>query len=269
MLQDGKMNVKEAILDLLANEWPLTIKQINRRLGKKYGLQVTYQAVYKTIKQLLSQEMLLQKKDAYELSLSWIQKQKRKIEALETNYLTKTGLFSKNKTSFQFETLYDFFNFIVDAIYRRRFAQIRLGTSIALFQHMWWFLAFEKENVDKLKAISSRSKTFILCRNDSKVDKWLKSLFLKAGVRKVRLNSGFVQGPDTLIQGEIIFQVFFSPELKKLIHETYEKTRNINDLIESGFLEKLFYKKGKINVLINRDLSLANQLREEALKEFK
>jgi DNA-binding PadR family transcriptional regulator len=68
-------NVSEAILCILSEEWPLTMKGIYNRLRYKYSLDVTQQGTHKQLKKLVRQEILIlnhHQKKYYFLNKKWL-----------------------------------------------------------------------------------------------------------------------------------------------------------------------------------------------------
>ncbi|MFH0969993.1 MAG: hypothetical protein V1776_00855 [Candidatus Diapherotrites archaeon] len=71
----GSQRVRDYVLVILSEEFPLTVKEIYRQVLKQ-GNNVTYQAVHKVITQLLSENILEKKGKNVQLSSQWIERVK-------------------------------------------------------------------------------------------------------------------------------------------------------------------------------------------------
>jgi len=66
-------SVKNAIIQILAEEWPLTVKEIFKRSKQDFGKDISYQAVHKTVQELVSKRLLVAKNKAYSINTFWLQ----------------------------------------------------------------------------------------------------------------------------------------------------------------------------------------------------
>ncbi len=66
----GKNSVKDDIFSILSEEPHLSAKEIHTRVKRKQGKDVTYQAVHKTIKQLLNQNILIKNEKDYRIEIN-------------------------------------------------------------------------------------------------------------------------------------------------------------------------------------------------------
>ena len=86
-----KRYVRDIVVEMLSQEWPLSAKKIYSMLRNKYHLDVSYQAVHKALKELLKQQTLIRKGKLYEINKSWIESVKSDIERLENTYEIKSS----------------------------------------------------------------------------------------------------------------------------------------------------------------------------------
>ena len=63
-----KRNVRETIISILSREYPLSIKKIFNKVKKEYHLDVTYQAVFKLIKEMIEDSVLEKSDKEYKLN---------------------------------------------------------------------------------------------------------------------------------------------------------------------------------------------------------
>ena len=73
-LIDAKRSTKKLILFALAREWPLSPKQIYTRLNQNQGIECTYQAVYKQVKEMEFLQILEKQERGYLINEKWLDK---------------------------------------------------------------------------------------------------------------------------------------------------------------------------------------------------
>ena len=66
-------SISNKIVEVLSETWPLTAKQIYHRLQRNYGASISYQAVHKHIKQMISENILTKKERELSLNSAWIE----------------------------------------------------------------------------------------------------------------------------------------------------------------------------------------------------
>ena len=108
----------------------------------------------------------------------------------------------------------------------------------------------------------------MICLSDTAVDQWLKEYYLRAGFKGMLLNADYKTENDIAVVGNYVIQVFYDPETEKMIDEFYSKTKEMSELMQQNFMEKLFTRKAQIKVIITREPDLAKILRERIQKYF-
>ncbi len=81
----GKEGLKELVVKVLSEEWPLSAREIYGRISKHSG--VSYQGVHKALKQLAANRVLEERAGKYSLDIGWITGLRRAGESLERKYL--------------------------------------------------------------------------------------------------------------------------------------------------------------------------------------
>ena len=82
-----KRNAREAIISILSRKFPLSIKKIYNEVKKEYHLDITYQAVFKLIKEM-SEDSILEKLDKeYKLNINWIKQLEDELDIIKHSYL--------------------------------------------------------------------------------------------------------------------------------------------------------------------------------------
>lgn len=89
MNMDKQKPIKNIILDILEKEWPLTAKQIYYTIKKISSRRLTYQAVFKAVKELTKNGVLVCDKKSYKLNIKWLYAHKESTEKRIKSYLLK------------------------------------------------------------------------------------------------------------------------------------------------------------------------------------
>ena len=87
-----KRNVRETILSVLSAEFPLSIKKIFNKVKKEHNLDVTYQAVFKIINELLEDNVLEKTDKEYKLNMLWIKDLENELNVIKKNYMGESNL---------------------------------------------------------------------------------------------------------------------------------------------------------------------------------
>jgi len=83
---NGEGKVKDAVVNVLRSEWPLSLKEIYFATVKQHCLNVSYQAVHKALKQLIESRIVVKQGRKYYLNIKWIRQGRGFYENLEKAY---------------------------------------------------------------------------------------------------------------------------------------------------------------------------------------
>lgn len=95
-------STKDLVITLLLREYPLNVRQVWKRLRKRFGKDISYQAAYKVVSKLSENGVLTRNSEGtYEISFDWIAKLKDFSSAAESLYMErdKSQLIERNKNS--------------------------------------------------------------------------------------------------------------------------------------------------------------------------
>ena len=90
-----KRNVRESIISILSRDYPLSIRKIYNSVKKEYKLDVTYQAVFKLVKEMLG-DNILQKADSemeYQLNIEWIKQLEDELRIIKEKYYRESRIY--------------------------------------------------------------------------------------------------------------------------------------------------------------------------------
>lgn len=81
-----KRGTREAIISILSREFPLSIKKIYNQVKKEYHSELTYQAVFKLVKEMMQDNILEKSDKEYKLNINWIKQLENEIGVIKKNY---------------------------------------------------------------------------------------------------------------------------------------------------------------------------------------
>lgn len=87
MARTKKRGVREATIEILSREFPLSVKKIYNKVKKEYNLSVTYQAVFKTIKEMLSENIIKEENKEYLINIIWINELENELNRVKQKYV--------------------------------------------------------------------------------------------------------------------------------------------------------------------------------------
>ncbi|MBR9706278.1 hypothetical protein GOV14_04535 [Candidatus Pacearchaeota archaeon] len=263
-------NTKDAIINLLTTEWPLTLRNIYYRLKKHYKYSYTYQSVYKAVKELVDKDVLKANDKKYEINISWVKQVQSFTDIIETNYYAKqiTQNFSGLKSSkssddliiLNFDTIFDtekyLYYFIKRELFRKKEQTLCFQTN-----NDWKPIFYLRAEYNFYKRLISRGhKIYILSSGDSITDKDSQSFYKSIGISVKTSKAKFPN--EVIVFSDYFIQVFIPEKLRKKIKECLEKKDSLS------LLKEALEKKSSIKVIINKDSSLCEEIKNQIVNQF-
>ena len=81
-------SLKDRIFSVLSNEWPLSARKIFHKIGED---SVTYQAVYKVLRELLDHKVIKQQDQQYFMNIEWLEQAIHHLDVLRQDYRYRQG----------------------------------------------------------------------------------------------------------------------------------------------------------------------------------
>jgi repressor of nif and glnA expression len=155
-LSEKDKNTKDLILEILCKEWPLTAKSIYGRV-KKCGVDVTYQAVHKTIRNLAEHEVITKTSKGYQLNEEWIKNMHDFSEKLKKSYREhEVTEYSKFPQTVTFETQIDMGKFLLDLLEKNILGDFK--DICCNWSFVWSHYPFLKKNTPNLNQYLARKR---------------------------------------------------------------------------------------------------------------
>ncbi len=255
---------RDAVISILSDAKPLTAKEIYTRVMREFGMNITYQAIYKTLKEIESEGILKKDKDRYSIDFIWIENNKKLLEDLEKKLLEKSAE-NKESTVIESDTYHGFGRILL-----QRFAHDfdkGIFTETCSFQnHLWWTLALQKDEYDWFKKIG-KAKAHIVCKNNTLFDKCMATVYRLAG-HKVKLGINYNSNCDLVVYSSKIYQIYLPEKLKSDIDNSTKELKNSLGLFKKDYQNIMYSKTDKIKIIIIEDKELASQIRNQIKSEF-
>jgi len=262
----GKRKVKDLIVSILADEWPLTLKKIYNRV-KKYGKGASYQAVHKALNELIDKKVVEKNRREYKLNIKWIIDIKDFSEKLEKSYEEEKPL-SKIKKGFSVNTIWELWPIFIEAFKKDIFNSN--NKSICYIGHLVLNpqIGSEKQ-IEDYQELAKKYKFFMVATSHSLLNKIWKSYWEKLGV-KVKIGAKINSNPsiDIFVVGNFIIQIFHPEKVIEKENKLREKVKKISDINMKDIHDIYFKKYGKIHVLVTENKELASKLREKVESLF-
>ena len=256
-------NVKDCIISILSNKWPLSGKKIYNIIRKQYELSVTYQAVHKALKQLAEDDVLLKTGREYKLNDEWIEHirefggKTKDVYSIAKKDIEKFSIFN-----FTFTNQIEMGNFIIDLLEKDQEEPIFVNWSF-----MWCPLFLSKKNYIKLKELLSKRKTYIVCKTKRTWDEWLLGLWKEIGA-EVRLDINCASECDMIISKDNVIQVFWSEHFRNQFDDFMKGVTDIKEMNMNDLFYRISEIETKVYIVINKNKEVADEMRNKTLKCF-
>ncbi len=260
-----KRPVKDIIIEILSIEWPLSCRRIHWQLRKKYGVAITYQAVHKTLKQMVSEGILSENGRKYKINIDWAKKIEEFAKMVSKKYKNGNLDSSSNTLQMTFGNSMEMIEFLVDGFDSGFFG--KSPNIYAELSHVPGIFTIDVHILEKLKKIMKKAKFYMLVKNNTILDKSFLN-FLKGMGIKSKICPDCSKNFDFYVIDGTIIEIFYDGGYKRSMNNFYKGVKSIISFNMSKFYENVVVKKTKINVFIIRNDELAEKIREQLKKKF-
>lgn len=270
-------STRDKIITILASQPGQNTKQINNALKKQYAINVTYQAVHKTLKQMIDEGILRTDGRDYLINAGWLEKIKSFINKTE-NTIDLARSETQSAESGDSKTRVIEVNSLkeVDA-YWLNFEKRALAELVKLpkedrilylyLPHCWFALSYpqnEHEFMNELKKIEA--KVYYFCSGNTVVDRWVRDFYHKYPDSPYRIFLGVNAEPtsEKWISPFMLTDVIFPSGFLKVYDELYNKTADIKDLELGKFLIDVYEVREPIQIIENLSESVISNIRQSS-----
>ncbi|VVC03636.1 Uncharacterised protein [Candidatus Burarchaeum australiense] len=265
-LDSAKPALKDLIIGLLGEEWPLTARQIHLRIRNQTAAPMTYQGVHKAVRQLEESGVLTCKDHKYAVNLEWLKGIRAFSELVQKKYLSNISQESSpEKMNFVFETVSEADEFLLDVLLS---FDIPEGTPIYLsWNHLWIPLFIRRSTYKKFTEMLLKMRFYGVSPSDTPIDRWCASFWQKKGIRE-KLGVKLSQESSFAILGDTVIQVFYPLEIRTQLDRAFTKAKTIHELDLDKLFEEVFEKKTKIPLVVSKNPALAEYFKGQIKRAF-
>lgn len=254
---------KDAVITLLTSRWPLSLREIFYKLKKEQGYSATYQSIYKAVKELYGKGILRSKEKKYEIDVNWVKRLQTFTDIIETNYYAKERIHNisgvkesrseKNLIVLTFENVSDAEKYIY---YFMKNELIKKTNDCIVYEmnHLWQPLIYFRAEYNYYTRLLAKGHAFHLRYNgDSESETECMEFYKRIGVdvKKSRLYFSH----NLLVFQDYFIEIFIPAEIEKKMEDYLTKKDKL------GLLEKALNQKTDIKIIIQKDQSLADEIK--------
>lgn len=260
---------KDIIISILTHKWPLSIKEIYNQAKKYHSCSFSYQAVYKSLNDLLDKKVLIKKGMKYEINIGWVKKVQSFTDIVETNYFANqelnslSGLKSAKPNQdimiLNFKTVFDAEKYLYYFMKTELFSKTNKTLTYQI-THEWkpiFYLRAEYNYYTRLK--KRNHKIYFLTHGNSKIEKEIEKFYDKIGVKFKTTNTAPLN--DTISFSDYIIQIFIPEKIKNKITSHLKKGQLMQ-------LREALSEKSSIKMIINKDKDMAREMQKRIVKKF-
>jgi len=264
-------NVKDAVVTVLASEWPLSAKQIYGRTTDM-GLSVSYQAVYKTIGKLMESSVIRKVGNNYLLNDEWIKSIKGFADNIEKRYskeiATEILKDVKNAKVLNFNSEFEMNTFMLKFIQEKLANAGKDDLCCSYWNRSWWTMIYPKEMYSAFKSAKNKDNMYIVFSDNGVFDKWAAKFCKSFGFN---VKCGVKLGYDYdfgVICNEIV-QVYRSQKLFDIFDKAVKGLKNdVPSPSILNFIKSVFDIKAGVQVVYLNNEKLARNLSDKVLEVF-
>lgn len=272
--------VRGQIVQVLSKEHPLSLTDLHRKISKRFGSRVSFQAARKAANMLLDEGILLRNHSKeYEISKKWILDSKRFFDSLSDAYVSKAGkkvfgkLFSEGDyAEYKLTSLYELDNFWSDMLVHLadNIRDDELHEIVAYNNCAFWFLINYGSEVSLFEYYRKKGmRGFLVYPEDNFINSIAIRNYNSLGFpAKVVRRRPFPKSMDINVVGDTIIQVHFPDMIVKKLQRLVEKYDSAKD-VPVRELNALVNTMCDIKFVCFKNPEMAKSLRSQLLRAFK
>lgn len=255
---------KQAIIETIANESGISLKEIHNKIKK--DVDVSYQAIHKATNELLNDEIIEKIGNEYQINEKWIDNLKNFISTADNKNNESQAYDREIVSKHLFKTFAEAGKFTL-----RFFDEIPNPTKepgVCICKHSWPLFGATPQDYALLQKILKETTYYELIENETALDKAFGEPLSKLG-KIIQYGKGLGLPGDTIVKGEHILQIIYSPEFEKRFDEIFNKYTKLEDLPVSDLIEEFSIHQTNISTFVIKDRNYADKLKSNVLKKFK
>ena len=273
MLFQAQQNLEELLVRLLATK-PGLGSDVLRTSLHKAGYNYSVPALYKELRKLQEQGIVVRQKRRYYLSIPWLLEYLSMGKALEAQYLQDPNLAltlpeSGKSKRWRFSNLMLLDDFSSHVILKL-LAQAKEKIAYSWNPHPWFWIIITSHELSYIKGLKQiESKFYKIIGGGTKLDQWTEK-FWQSEETRYKFLPQFETRRDLYynVVDDYIASFTLDKGTSEFIDHLYNNTKSYQQLDFSKVIE-FFNKKHKLSFVIERNEKKANEIRARFRKIFR
>jgi len=264
-------STKDCIIGILTNEWPLSLREIFFRAKKKYKISCSYQAIFKSVKELVEKKVLIDSEKGFEINIDWIKNVQSFTDIVETNYYAKAKVQSPSGLKgsshggdmiiLDFESIFDAEKYLYYFI-KSELLKTKNDKIFWQLTSEWRPIFYLRSEYNFYRRLSSHGhKFYFLCSGNSEIEFLCGDFYKKLNLKFKFVKDNFPN--DSIIFSDYLISIFVPNNLKIKL-KNFLKEKKIFQI-----LQEILEAKSSIKVIINKDAELVKDLKKQLSLRFK
>lgn len=265
-------SLKSKVLELVSNEKSLSAKQIYSRLKKMHSITSTYQAVHKTLKQMLEEGVLIKEKTVYSINPKWVEDFKKNADVLAEKVRTGKKEFDLRELSegetvrLNFKGILEVGWFLVNGIMIA--PNPKKTSGLALWRFCYSIVGLEEKHLTGLKKACKENKWHAFVEEDNKLDHLFGDTLLAYGFKSIKYRVKCATPlSDKMIIGDYIAEINYPSLFRKLWAIQNKLPVKIIEFNLAKHLLLMREIQPDIEVIITKNSKLAEEYRKEYFRK--
>lgn len=264
-----KDSIKNLVFSILVTESSLSLITLTNLIRKRYGKQVTFQAVRKAALQLVEAGVLIKEEKFFSINKEWVKESKAFIDELyqkvnRKNSSKSTESLGGDVSVFTFNSLNEMMKFwqnLIDEWYRK-FSEKDYAYNCYQAAHLWEGLLHSDEEHSIMRQLKTKGiKSYIFTTGNTPLDKQIVNFYKKLGIRTniSPSSSSFDKSYYVGTYGDLVVQSRYPEELVKLLDSFFKRNKSLSDL-DLADLSEIVNKKIEVKLTVIKDINMAKQI---------
>jgi len=265
-----KSRTEDLVLQLLSEEFSLTAKQVHQKLQRQFSVSSSYQAVHKTLKQMLGEGVLEKKGKEYCISKEWVEKNQQKAQALAESLKTRQpevnleNLKENESIKLSFKGIPEVGWFLADKAMQA--PNPKRKPSIALWKFCYSVVGLESKHLQRLKEALKKNTWHFIIEENNPVDHMFAETLKQYGAKNFKFGIKCATPlSDKMICGDYITEITYPTVFRKLWNIQNRLPRRIIEFNLAKHFLLMRELQPTIHTITTKNTQMADEYRKEYL----
>ncbi len=274
----NKNNVKSLVFSILAKEYPLKIVEIKNFISKRYGKNVSFQAVRKAMLELVEDGILLKENNTFVINKQWVFDSKRTMDELystiyqEREKPAKVDSIGEEVSVFTFNSIGEMMKFWQQLIgeWLNNINESSLKVNCWQGAHAPEALIYPDAEQKVFSQIKKKKvRSYLLLTGFSRLDKLSLNFYKEFGIKCAIAPSQTLFDKEYSVgtYGDLVVQTLYPKEVISALDSFYKKTKTLQDLNLSE-LYSLLNKKVEVKLSVSKNIHMARQINQSIISQI-